>query len=164
MTPDPLPLTVLSDAVTRSLLTWREVIDLVQEAFTADVQGQASVPVVGHSLHGGRFSIKNSHLNPPGGQEVFGLKMGSYFPDNARQNRPTYSAVMLLGDPHTGQPQALLAANAITEARTAAAGAVAARFLARPDAQVVALLGTGGQALAQLQALVQVRPIREVRT
>ncbi len=159
-----LPITVLGDDLVRSLLTYPEVIRLVRDAFTADGQGRATVlPVVGHSLNGGRYSIKTSHVRLEANQEVFGLKMGSYFPANAERGRPTHSAVMLLGDPWTGQPCALVAANAITEARTAAAGAVAADLLARPEAGVVALFGTGGQALAQLLALREVRPIREVR-
>ncbi|ACO48201.1 ornithine cyclodeaminase family protein [Deinococcus deserti] len=159
-----MPLTVLSDTVIRSLLDEREVIDIVRDAFAADGRGQAAVlPVVGHSLNGGRYSIKTSHLQLSGHHEVFGLKMGSYYPDNVRRGLPTHSAVMLMGDPVTGQPHALLAANVITEARTAAAGAVAAQMLSRPDAQVVALFGTGGQALAQLRALQEVRSLKEVR-
>lgn len=167
MTPAPLTLSVLDDATIRSLLNWPEVIGLIEAAFAADARGQVSVlPVVGHSLNGGRYSIKTSHLtlNTGGdGLEVFGLKMGSYFPGNAAQGRPTHSAAMLLGNPLTGEPSALLAANALTEFRTAAAGAVAARHLARLDAGVVALFGTGGQARAQLLALQAVRPLTEVR-
>lgn len=167
MSPAPLTLTVLDDATIRALLTWPDVIAQIDATFTADARGNAAVlPVVGHSLNGGRYGIKTSHLRLGEGEdalEVFGLKLGSYFPGNAARSLPTHSAAMLLGDPHTGQPSALLAANAITEYRTAAAGAVAARHLAREDAAVVALFGTGGQARAQLEALSQVRPIREVR-
>ncbi|UBV45327.1 ornithine cyclodeaminase family protein (plasmid) [Deinococcus taeanensis] len=163
----PLTLTVLDDATIRGLLRWPDVIDLIDATFAADGRGAATVlPVIGHSLNGGRYSIKTSHLRLGEGEgalEVFGLKMGSYFPGNAARALPTHSAAMLLGDPHTGQPAALLAANAITEYRTAAAGAVAARHLARADAGVVALLGTGAQARAQLEALARVRPVREVR-
>lgn len=162
-----LELAVLDDATIRSLLAWPEVIDLIDGAFAADARGHATVlPVIGHSLNGGRYSIKTSHLRlgeGPDSLEVFGLKMGSYFPGNAERQLPTHSAAMLLGDPVTGQPAAVLAANAITEFRTAAAGAVAARHLAREDAATVALFGTGGQARAQLEALAHVRPIREVR-
>ncbi len=167
MTHAPLEVAVLDDTTIRALLTYPDVIDLIDRAFAADARGQATVlPVVGHSLNGGRYSIKTSHLRLGDGEdalEVFGLKMGSYFPGNTEQGLPTHSAAMLLSDPRTGQPSALLAANAITEFRTAAAGAVAARHLAREDASVVALFGTGGQARAQLQALTHVRAVREVR-
>ncbi|WP_019011668.1 ornithine cyclodeaminase family protein [Deinococcus aquatilis] len=166
MSPAPLTLTVLDDDTIRALLTWPDVIGQIDATFAADARGFATVlSVVGHSLNGGRYSIKTSHLRLGEGEdalEVFGLKMGSYFPGNVERSLPTHSAAMLLGDPHTGQPLALLAANAITEYRTAA-GAVAARHLAREDAAVVALFGTGGQARAQLEALSQVRPVREVR-
>ena len=158
---------VLDDATIRRLLNYPQVIGCVEEAFAADAEGLATtLPVIGHSLSGGRFNIKASHLQQRPGvsdSEVFGLKMGSYFPANAALGRPTHHAAMLLGDPLTGQPIALLAANAITEFRTAAAGAVAAKHLARPEAGVLALFGTGGQAHAQIQALQAVRPLREVR-
>lgn len=163
----PLTLSVLDDATICALLNYPDVIELIDAAFAADARGQAAVlPVVGHSLNGGRYSIKTSHLRLGEGVdtlEVFGLKMGSYFPENADRHVPTHSAAMLLGDPRTGQPLALLAANGVTEFRTAAAGAVAARHLAREDASIVALFGTGGQARAQLEALLHVRPVREVR-
>ncbi|BDP43994.1 hypothetical protein DAETH_39630 (plasmid) [Deinococcus aetherius] len=98
-----LPLMVLSDAVIRSLLNYGEVIEIVRAAFTADGQGQATVlPVVGHSLSGGQYSIKTSHLHLAEHLLVFGLKMGSYYPDNAGRNLPTHSAVMLVGNPLTG--------------------------------------------------------------
>lgn len=167
MTHTPLKLAVLDDVTIRALLSYPDVIDLIDRAFAADGRGQATVlPVVGHSLNGGRYSIKTSHLrlgNREDQLEVFGLKMGSYFPGNAERGLPTHSAAMLLGDAQTGQPLALLAANAITEFRTAAAGAVAARHLAREDASVVALFGTGAQARAQLEALTHVRAVRAVR-
>ncbi|ULH18122.1 ornithine cyclodeaminase family protein (plasmid) [Deinococcus sp. KNUC1210] len=167
MTHAPLELAVLDDVTIRALLTYPNVIDLIERAFAADARGQATVlPVIGHSLNGGRYSIKSSHLRLSDGEDaldVFGLKMGSYFPGNAEQGLPTHSAAMLLGDPDTGQPSALLAANAITEFRTAAVGAVAARHLARDDASVVALFGTGAQARAQLKALMHVRAVRAVR-
>ncbi|PYE50525.1 ornithine cyclodeaminase family protein [Deinococcus yavapaiensis] len=167
MSHGPVTLAVLDDATIRSLLVWPDVIELIDVTFAADARGQATVlPVVGHSLNGGRYSLKTSHLRLGNGEEmleVFGLKMGSYFPGNVERHLPTHSAAMLLGDPRTGQPAALLAANAITEFRTAAAGAVAARRLAREDASVVALFGTGGQARAQIEALTHVRSVREVR-
>lgn len=169
MTPPKLELTVLDDATVRALLTYPDVIELIDRTFAADARGNVTVlPVVGHSLNGGRYNIKASHLRLGNGEdedalEVFGLKLGSYFPGNVERRLPTHSAAMLLGDPFTGQPSALLAANAITEFRIAAAGAVAARHLAREDASVVALFGTGGQARAQLEALTHVRTVREVR-
>jgi alanine dehydrogenase len=158
---------VVSDEVIRQHLSLATTITLVEAAFAADATGKADVlPVVGHSLNQGRYSIKTSHLefgSPDGPTlEVFGLKLGSYFPDNAARQLPTHSAAMLLGNPQTGQPLALLAANTLTEYRTAAGGAVAAKYLAKEAASRVALLGTGHQARAQLEALREVRPISEV--
>jgi ornithine cyclodeaminase/alanine dehydrogenase-like protein (mu-crystallin family) len=91
-----------------------------------------------------------------------GLKSGGYWPDNARRNLDAHQSTVLLIDAATGQPRALVAGNTLTALRTAAAAAVAARWLARRDASHVALLGAGRQALFQLKALCEVRPIRSV--
>src|SRR6202030_2883104 len=82
---------------------------------------------------------------------------------NAKRALPTHQAVMVLFDPATGEPVALLDAGVITAERTAAATAVATRLLARPDAAVMAVLGTGVQARAHLRTVPLVCPaLREV--
>ena len=90
-------------------------------------------------------------------------KLVSLFPGNAGTSLPTHQAVVLVFDPATGQPLALLDGTTITEARTAAGSALATDLLARPDASVLAILGTGAQARAHAEAVVRVRPFREVR-
>lgn len=90
-----------------------------------------------------------------------GAKLVTLFPGNA--DRPTHQAAILLFDPVTGTPTALLDGTYITEARTAAGAALAAGLLAREDARVLAVLGTGAQARAHLWAFAQVRPWDEVR-
>src|SRR5205807_4282585 len=72
-------------------------------------------------------------------------------------------AMVLLFRPSTGEPLAVMDGRLITEMRTAAVSAAATRHLAAPDAHVLALLGSGVQAAAHLEALTRVRPIDEVR-
>jgi alanine dehydrogenase len=91
-----------------------------------------------------------------------GLKCGGYWQDNARRNLDAHQSTVLLLDAQTGQPRALVAGNMLTALRTAAAAALAARCLARPDARHVGILGTGRQAIFQIKALREVRPIRSV--
>lgn len=90
-------------------------------------------------------------------------KLVSQFPGNAGTAVPTHQAVVIVFDPDCGQPVALLDGTSITIARTAACSALSADLLARPGAQVAAILGTGAQARAHAHALVRVRPIRQIR-
>jgi ornithine cyclodeaminase len=90
-------------------------------------------------------------------------KLVSLFPQNAGTARPTHQAVVVVFDPATGEPTALLDGTALTAARTAAASAVSVDLLARPDARVLAILGTGVQARAHADAVVRVRAFDQVR-
>jgi ornithine cyclodeaminase len=88
-------------------------------------------------------------------------KLVSLFPKNT--DRPTHQAVIVVFDAEHGTPLALIDGEAITAARTAAASALATDLLARQDAQVLAVIGTGVQARAHLRAVPRVREFREVR-
>jgi len=85
------------------------------------------------------------------------------FPDNAaRRGLPTIQGVVVLSDGETGQPLALMDSMEITALRTGAATAVAARYLARPDARVATIVGCGRQGRIQLAALARVRRLERV--
>lgn len=88
-------------------------------------------------------------------------KLVSLFPQNS--DRPTHQAVIVVFDADHGTPVALMDGEAITAARTAAGSAVATDLLARRDAAVLAIIGTGVQAAAHLRAVPRVRSFREVR-
>jgi alanine dehydrogenase len=91
-----------------------------------------------------------------------GAKLVSLFPGNV--DRPTHQAVIVLFDPDTGTPTALVDGTLITAARTAAASAVATRHLARADSEVMAIIGTGVQAHAHALAVTRVcTSLREIR-
>jgi ornithine cyclodeaminase/alanine dehydrogenase-like protein (mu-crystallin family) len=90
-----------------------------------------------------------------------GAKLVTFFPGNV--GLPTHHATILLFDPDSGAPLAMLDGRLITEMRTAAVSAVATRHLARPDARVLAILGSGVQAGSHLEALRLVRDLEEVR-
>jgi ornithine cyclodeaminase len=90
-------------------------------------------------------------------------KLVSLFPGNADGPLPTHQAVVVVFDPDSGEPLALLDGTSITTMRTAAGSALSAEVLAREDAATLAILGTGVQARAHAEALVRVRPIAEVR-
>src|SRR2546430_7232646 len=88
-------------------------------------------------------------------------KLVSLFPRNS--DRPTHQAVIVLFDASNGSPVALMDGEAITAARTASGSALATDLLARRDADVLAVIGTGVQARAHLRAMPRVRAFREVR-
>ncbi len=90
-------------------------------------------------------------------------KLLSMFPENNGNGLPSHQAVILVFDAETGAPRALVDGASITAARTAAGSALATRLLAREDAHVLLIVGTGVQARAHAAAIPRVRPIREVR-
>jgi alanine dehydrogenase len=90
-------------------------------------------------------------------------KLVTVFPHNAASGPPSHQAVVLVFDPETGSPRAVMDGTAITAIRTAAGSALATRLLARSDADVLAIVGTGVQARAHARAIPHVRTVREVR-
>ncbi|UXN57596.1 ectoine utilization protein EutC [Phyllobacterium zundukense] len=109
----------------------------------------------------GEVDVKTAYVQ---GLDGFAVKISPGFFDNPKLGLPSTNGLMVLLSSKTGLLQALLLDNGyLTNVRTAAAGAVAAKYLARKDASVAAVLGAGIQARLQLQALTLVRPIREAR-
>jgi ornithine cyclodeaminase len=108
----------------------------------------------------GLVAAMPAYLPRDGGGGQVAVKLVSLFPGNT--TLPTHQAVIVVFDPATGQPLALLDGTAITAARTAAGSALSAELLARPEAETLAILGTGEQARAHAAAMVRVRPIRTV--
>lgn len=90
-------------------------------------------------------------------------KLVSLFPRNAGSALPTHQAVVVAFDPETGEPRALLDGTAITAIRTGAGSGLSVRLLAREDASVLALLGSGVQARSHARVFVRVRRLREIR-
>ena len=102
----------------------------------------------------------------PGFVPSAGVLMGklvSLFPRNAGTRLPTHQAVIVGFDCDTGEPVAVMDGTAVTAIRTGACSALSARLLARPDAAVLAVLGTGVQARSHARAMCRVRPIRRIR-
>src|SRR5690242_2409050 len=96
----------------------------------------------------------------PGG---LGLKAVTFYPSNAQRGMPTHMATIFLVDPETGTPLAIMDGRLITEMRTAAVSAAATKLLASPDANVLAILGSGVQARSHAEGLRLVRRFEEIR-
>jgi ornithine cyclodeaminase/alanine dehydrogenase-like protein (mu-crystallin family) len=91
-----------------------------------------------------------------------GMKWVSGFPENIKKGLPYISGLIVLNDPETGIPLAVMDCTWITAMRTGAATAVAAKYLARPDSKVVGILGCGVQGRSNLEALKVIFPLRSV--
>ena len=138
------------------------LVDVIERAFAALAGGAVVMPPV-LSMHmpdiGGELDVKTAYVP---GLPGFAVKLSPGFFGNPGLGLPSTSGLMVVLSTRTGRVQAVLLDNGyLTDLRTAAAGAVAARWLARPDADRAAILGTGLQARLQLQALRLVRPIRQ---
>ncbi len=155
---------VLREPEIRRLLDPASCLQAVEEAFTAYATGGAELPPVINldvPESRGEIHVKAGHLR---GGAHYAVKIASGFYDNPGRGLPQNDGMVLVFDARTGQPAALLLDNGfITEQRTGAAGAVAAKHLARREARVVGVLGCGSQARFQLEALALVRPFREAR-
>jgi alanine dehydrogenase len=139
-----------------------ECIEAVERAFRLHADGATIAPgVLGVHVPGGGFHVKTAGLLADA--RVFAAKVNANFPENpARRALPTIQGVVVLFDADAGRPLAVLDSIEITSLRTAAATAVAARHLARADADVVTVCGCGEQGRSQLRALAAVRRLRRV--
>ena len=157
------PTLILTRRDVVDLLTLGECIDAVERAFRLHGEGRAIPPgVLGVHVDNGGFHVKTAGLRVED-RVYFAAKVNANFPDNReRLGMPTIQGVLALFDLNNGFPLALIDSAEITSVRTAAATAVAARYLSAADATVVTICGCGVQGREQLRALVRVRPIRSV--
>lgn len=145
----------------RAAVGMKDAIAAMGEAFAQLSTGRADVPLR-HQLRtrGGITLLMPAYLRDTAD---LGLKVVSVNEGNAARGLPVVNAVVLVLDPDTGLPLALMDGTWLTALRTGAASGLATRLLAREDATIVALFGAGVQARTQLEAVRAVRPIREVR-
>lgn len=149
---------VLSGSTLRSLLSLDDVVPAVERAYVAAAQGEASVyPVVREALSNdaGVFGVKSGFWPA---SDALGLKVAGYWPGNRARGLDNHQALVVLIDPRTGVARAVLDGNFITFIRTAAAGAIGVRHLARSGARSAVIVGTGVQGEAQARALAWWQP------
>src|SRR6476619_6733378 len=154
---------VLAAQQVKRLLDMPSCIDAVEAAFRARGVGSRAVSAVaGVPLEGGKLHAKLATLD--GAHSYAVTKINANLPANpSRRGLPSIQGVVVLFYAITGTPLALMDSGVIAAMRTAAASAVAARWLALENAYTLAVIGCGIQARAHLEALLQVRPIRRLR-
>jgi ornithine cyclodeaminase/alanine dehydrogenase-like protein (mu-crystallin family) len=157
---DDATLLILSRQDAARLMRPADYLVAVEAAFRSAAQGRPASPPPMQMLakHGG-FHAKAA-LFDDGARSYAALKLNANFPGNfERHGLPTIQGVILLFDAVTGAPLAIMDSIEVTLRRTAAATALAARLLARPNSRSVAICGCGAQARPQLEALVEVLPL-----
>lgn len=158
-------ITLLTEADLRPLVPLDlDAIACVEAAFRALATKPVAMPPILRldipDAHG-EVDVKTAYVP---GLESFAIKISPGFFDNPQRGLPSVNGLMLLLSATTGLTEAALFDNGyLTDIRTAAAGAVAAKYLARPDASTAAIFGAGVQARLQLRALKLVRPIARAR-
>lgn len=156
-------LLIVSGADVCRALPMLDCIEAVDRAMRALSRGDARIPlrtVMG--VPGGQnlFAVMPGYVADPRG---LGAKILALYPENPARGLSSHIGLVVLFDAETGLPVAVMDAAEITAIRTAAASAVATRALGRADAQQLALIGTGEQAVTHLEAIAHVRSLRGVR-
>ncbi|WP_126426608.1 cyclodeaminase [Brevibacillus marinus] len=140
-----------------------EAIAVVEQGFTRLANNEVTMPPilrVDVPEHHGEVDVKTAYVK---GLEMFCIKISSGFFDNYKRGLPSGSGMMLLVDAQTGFPQAVLLDNGyLTDVRTAAAGAIAAKYLAPQNIATAGVIGAGSQAKWQMRALSKVRSFQRI--
>jgi alanine dehydrogenase len=149
----------LDETAVGHLLHMEEVIPAMERALAEFSNGGVVQPtrvMVPVAEHQGFLGLMPAYTGT-----ALGTKLVAFYPRNT--DVPTHHATILLFKPETGEPLVTMDGRLITEVRTAAVSAVATEHLAKPDASVLAIIGSGVQARSHLEALRLVRDFREVR-
>lgn len=156
------PALLLSRSKVAQLLTMPECIDAIEKMFRLLGEGKLPPPgILGIKSERGGLHIKAGLL--PGERDYIVAKLNTNFPRNrAEHGLPTIQGLIVVCDGENGRPLAVMDSIDITIKRTAAASAVAAKYLARPDSSILTICGCGQQAAAQVSAMASMLPLRKI--
>ncbi len=153
----------LSSNDIKQVFSMRDAIDANKDAFIRQSRKECISPLrikFNVELGQGESLFMPAHIK---GLNATGIKIVSVFPENAKKGKPVVPATMVLLDDETGEVVAIIDGTELTRMRTGAISGAATEVLANKDAKIGALFGTGGQASSQLEAMLEVRSLEEVR-
>jgi ornithine cyclodeaminase len=157
-----MSLMVLSQQEVQQCITMKQAISIMDSAFKEYYAKKTVLPlrtpVVLEQENGLMFTMP-AYLSQ---QKALGLKVVSVFPDNATLGKPAINGVLLVMSEQTGEALAIMEAGYLTALRTGAVSGLATQYLARDDAKHLAIIGSGVQAMTQLEAVTAVRPIEQI--
>ena len=145
------------------MLSMQQCIELMEGALASLARGEVMLPlrpVLRIPDTQNVFALMPAYSRP---LSAIGTKLISVYPGNHGTELDSHQGVVMLFDASTGSPLALMDAISITAIRTAAVSGVATKLLAREDARVLAILGSGTQARTHLDAMLAARPFKQVR-
>lgn len=159
-----MKVTILTEAEIRKYVGMdQEAITVVEDGFTHLADGEVTLPPimrVGIPENKGEVDVKTAYIR---GRDSFAIKIASGFFENYLLGLPSGSGLMVIVSAKTGVPEAVLLDNGyLTNVRTGAAGAVAAKYLARERINTAGVIGSGTQARYQMIALKLVRDFRRL--
>lgn len=142
-------------------LTMAEIITALEEMFREKGEGRVEMPPKPgiHTMPDAFIHAMPAYIPA---LKSAGIKWVSGYPENYKRGLPYITGLLILNDPETGIPLAVMDCVWITAKRTGAATAVAAKYLARPDSEVVGILGCGVQGRSNLEALHVLFPLKRV--
>ena len=153
-------LRILSAEDVRRALPMTEAIGAVKSAFAQLSMGKVKMPLrtpIEIPAHRGVTLFMPGYLSE---DNQMAIKIVSIFNDNIARGLPLIHALVVVVDPTTGQPQAVMDGTYLTALRTGAASGAATELLATPEAKVVAIFGAGAQGKTQLEAVSAVRSVK----
>jgi len=157
-----IKLKILTGKDVCQVVTMAQAISSVKEAYLQLSAGKSILPLrtqVPVENRDGVILFMPAYLST---SDALGAKIVSVFPRNVKKNIPTIHALVILVNPETGQPTAVIDGNYLTALRTGAASGVATELMARTEASVAAIIGAGVQGRTQLEAVCNVRTVKKV--
>lgn len=146
---------LISGELAEAIFDMEQGLKVVEQAFREHGEGRTRMPskiYLDLPEMNGDFRAMPAYLP---GMDASGVKWVNSHPGNRARSLPTVMAIIILSDPATALPLAIMDGTYITRVRTGAAGGVAAKYLARKDSRRLALVGCGAQAISQLEALLR---------
>lgn len=153
---------LLSEKEIRNLYSMKECIGDIEQAFRYYTEGKTVTPVRSALTEKKLDAVTLYMPSYVEDSKHMGIKIVSVFPHNREKGKPTVQGVTLLTDAATGEHVAMLNATYLTVLRTGASSGVATKYLARTDSKICAVLGCGAQAFGQVQAVMEVRELKQL--
>ncbi len=149
---------VLSDSEVREAVSYKEIIEAVEEALLIYEEGSFYMPERMHADYKGNTLL----LMPSFTDEYFGTKLVSIFPENPEKGIPSLQGVFVLNDGNTGAPLALMNAAKLTALRTAGVGALSTKYLTDMSIKNIGIIGAGVQGFHQALFSTEIRSIEKI--
>lgn len=151
---------ILSANDIQHVYSMKDAIEADKQALKIYTQGESEVPLrINFDMQKGQSLFMPAHIK---GKDIVGIKIVSVFPDNPKLGKPSVPAQVMMLDPLTGEVCAILDGTFVTQLRTGAVQGAATDLLARKNARRAVLIGTGGQAVSQLEAMLTVRDLTDI--